>query len=191
MAKVLKLKELDSAKGGAEKAEVTGFEAMVPQIREIDKQMEELKGKREDLRGIIMNKVVPMMREGLSRGYLVKTYIVNSEDEKPATVLFKNMYSKLDPSNEAPMREVMGPLFDKFFTKTTDYTMKSSANKNELKKLLGDRFSEFFEDVEALSFTKEFMEQRAGMHDQLNANSRKNLDEWMAKHQANPDLRMK
>jgi len=191
MAKQIKLKELDT-NVGAEKMEITGLEAVVPQIRKIDTDIEALAKQREDLRGIIMNKVGPIMKDGLSKGHLVKSYIVKSEDGQPATVLYKNAYSKLDPSNEQSMKEFLGDMFSMFFSvQTSDASLKKNANTNELRKLLGDRFSEFFSETKSIDFTKDFMEKRASLHDQLKAPVRGQLDKWMGDHQAKPDLRMK
>jgi hypothetical protein len=184
----LKIAETDNK---VEKFEVQGLEDIPTQIRELDREMEKLSESRDSMRTLIMNHVSPLMKENVTKGLLYKTYLIMSRDGVPAQVIYKNMFSKLDTSNEKVMREVLGPHFDEFFGVETSPAMKKNADLTRLKTLLGDKYSDFFEDKSTIGFAKDFMEKRATLHSKLTKNIRDQLDGWIKEYQAKPDLRMK
>lgn len=189
MAKT-KLKQLDS-KTGVEKLEVSGFESVVPQIRKIDDQVTALQEQRLQMKDLILNKVRDVKRDTEEKGALYKSFIIKSEDDAPAVVQYKNMFSKLDPSNEEEMRKVLNGHYDTLFETKHDIKMKDNADLEKLRALLGDNFDVFFNSTKHIAFKKEFMENRASLRDKLTKQSNVVLDRWVSQNQASPDLRMK
>ncbi len=184
------LKTLDDKKG-VEKMEVTGFESVVPQIRKIDTEMEELKNKRQQMKDLILNKVRSVKQTVEEKGGLYKSFSITSEDEQPAVVLYKNMFSKLDPDNEDELRKSLKDSYENLFEAQTDVKLKKDADTDKLKKLLGDNFSVFFSETEYIGFKKNFMENRASLRDKFNKRTNAMVDRWTVEHQSSPDLRMK
>lgn len=185
------LKKLDETGSKTEKYTVTGFENLIPEIRKINKDIEELNSKKNTMRDLIMNKVVDIKNKEEAAGRLYKSYIIASEDDEPVTVLFKNMFSKLSVDNEETLRKNLGEYFDKLFTKSVSTSLKRNVNLDTMKELLKDRFSEFFETSEFISFVKDFMEQRAELRSKLNKKTNVLIDKWTRECQAKPDLRLK
>jgi hypothetical protein len=184
----LKVAETDNK---VEKCPVSGLEEIPVQIREIDKKIDELSTAREAMRTLIMNHVSPLMKENVTKGLLYKTYLILSKDDNPAQVIYKNMFSKLDITNEKVMREVMGAYFNEFFSIETTQMMKKNADMGRLKTILGDKYDDFFEDKSVVSFAKDFMEKRATLHPKLTKEIKAQLDGWTKEYQAKPDLRVK
>jgi len=184
----LKVAETDNK---VEKYEVTGLEDIPGQIRELDQKISELNEARESMRTMIMNYVAPIMKENTTKGLLYKTYLIASRDGVPAQVIYKNMFSKLDITNEKVIREVMGVYFEEFFLVETAQMMKNNVDVNRLKTILGDRYNDFFEDKSVVSFAKDFMEKRATLHPKLTKEIKAQLDNWTKDYQSKPDLRMK
>lgn len=184
----LKIAETDNK---VDKYEVKGLEDLPVQIREIDQKINELTEAREAMRNLIMNHVGPLMKENVTKGLLYKTYLIASKDNSPAQVIYKNMFSQLDPSNEKVMRETLGPYFDEFFGINHQSSMKKNADLARLKAVLGDKYSDFFDDKTTIGFVKDFMEKRASLHPKLTKEMRGQLDGWTKEYQAKPDLRLK
>lgn len=190
MAKNTQLKTLDS-NNGVEKMEVPGFESLVPQIRKLDEQMEELANKRDMMKALIINTVRDMKQKAEVNGSLYKSFTILSEDGQNATILYKNQFSKLDPENEESMRKTLKDSFETLFENAEDVTFKKNADTDVLRKLLGDKFEQFFSTKKYIKFCKDFMERRASLRPNLNKSTNALLDKWTSDNQASPDLRMK
>ena len=188
--KVPDLKKLSSDSTRAEKEEITGFEETVVQLRKLDEQIEQLQQVRDGAYGFIMNSVGEAFKANCANGKLVKSYVIKSKDGVPATVLYKNAYSKLDAVNEEAMRKVLGEFFDTFYSVDTDTKMKRDADIKKMKELLGDRFYDFFTDTKMITFTKEFMEKKMDMRDKLPKTVAVMLDEFAKQCQSKPDFRL-
>ena len=189
MAKT-KLKTLDS-KTTVEKLEVTGFESVVPQIRNIDDQVTKLQEQRQLMKDLILNRVRDVKRDTEEKGVLYKSYLIKSEDDQPAIVQYKNMFSKLDLSNEEQLKKTLNSHYDLLFETQCDVKVKNNADIEKLRTLLGENFDVFFSSTKYIAFKKEFMENRAAVRDKLTKPSNAMLDRWVSENQASPDLRMK
>jgi len=189
--KDIQLKILNGKNDTVEKYEVSDLKAVVPEIRKIDEEMKELSKKREALHDMIMDRVRAIRQDEEERGILYKTFIVDSTDGVPATVMFKNVFSKLDVENEPVMRKVLGDVFDTLFKKDENMVLRKTASLDALREALGDKAEVFFETKEFISFEKDFMEKRAAIRKNLKPNVNAQLDKWMADNQAKPDLRLK
>jgi len=187
----IQLKILNGKNDTVEKYDLTGFEDMVPEFRKIDEEMEKLNSKREELRGMIMDRVRAIKQEEEERGILYKTFLVASSDGVPATVMFKNVFSKLDVENETIMRKVLGNTFSELFKKDKSMSLKKSASLDALREALGDKADVFFETKEFIAFEKDFMEKRAALRKELKPAVNAQLDKWATDSQAKPDLRLK
>ena len=64
-------------------------------------------------------------------------------------------------------------------------------NMEELKKVLGKKFDDFFETKKSINFAKDFMEKRIEAKSKLNKKSNTILNKWATDCQAKPDLRLK
>jgi hypothetical protein len=188
--KEIQLKTLNG-KSETEKYEVTGFEALIPEIRNLDKEIEKLNEKRESMRDVMMNSIKNIKLVEEEKGILYKTFLVGSADGVPATVLFKNSFSKLDVENEEVMRKVLGDLFDTLFTKESTMVMRKGVDMEALRKALGAAAETFFEKKEHIAFTKDFMEQRLPVRKTATKQINAQIDKWTSDCQAKPDLRMK
>lgn len=188
--KAVELKKLSAESGKVEKAEVTGFEAVVVEMRRLDKEMERLAEEREKARDLIMNKVRAMFKENVDDGKLIKSYVVHSEDKVPATVLFKNAFSKLDAANEPAMREVLKDAYDSLFVGDTDIKLKKDVDFDVLRKLLGDKFDEFFAETNYIGFQKQWMETAMELRSKLTKSQVAQLDLWQKACQSQPDFRL-
>ena len=184
----LKVAETDNK---VEKCEVPGLEEIPGQIRDLDDKINKLNELRDFMRSRIMDTVAPIMKDNVSKGLLYKTYLIKSNDGVPAQVIYKNMYSKLDATNEKVVRGVMGAYFDEFFFVENTQIMKKNADFSRLKTLLGDKYNDFFDDKSVLAFAKNFMEKRASLHTKLTKDIKAQLDNWTKEYQAKPDLRLK
>jgi len=187
----IQLKILNGKNDTVEKYSLTGFEAMIPEIRKIDEEMESLNKKREEMRDMMMDRVRAIKQEEEERGILYKTFLVASADGIPATVMFKNVFSKLDVENEPVMRKVLGNTFSELFRKDKSMVLKKTASLDALREALGDKADVFFETKEFIAFEKDFMEKRAALRKDLKPNINAQLDKWATDSQAKPDLRMK
>lgn len=181
-----------SGKHETEKYEVTGFEALIPEIRKLDKELEELSKKRESIRDTMMNHIKVVKQNEEEKGALYKTFVIASTDGVPASVVFKNAFSKLGIDNEEVMRKFLGDeVFATLFRKEETLSLKSNVDLDALKKILGDKAEVFFETKKFIAFEKEFMEKRAALRKDLKPNVNAQLDKWAVEHQAKPDLRLK
>ena len=190
MTKAPKLKA-SSSKAGVEKHDVTGFESVVPQIRQIDTDIAELNKKRNGMKDLILSRVKELKKELEAKKQLFKSFVVLSEDNAPAVVLFKNAFKKLDVSNEEDMRKVLNGKFDQLFEFVESVKLKSNADMDELRKLLGARFDDFFQTNKHIAFREDFMEQRTELRKKMGKRQNAIVDKWVADNQASPDLRMK
>lgn len=181
----------DRTKPEADKYDVSGFEETVVQIREIDSQMKELSESRNDLRGLIIDRVRILKEREEKKGNLFKTFVIASSDESPAVVLFKNAFSKIGVENEEVMRKELGPVFDRLYERKEQVSLKSKAKMDDLRKALGKRFSEFFDVKEHIAHKKNFMEMRADLRGEVSAKINAELDSYTKQCQSSPDLRMK
>jgi hypothetical protein len=188
--KEIQLKTLNG-KSETEKYEVTGFEALIPEIRKVDKEIEALDGKREAMRDAMMNRIRDIKLTEEEKGILYKTFIVNSADGIPATVLFKNSFSKLDVENEAVMRKMLGDLFDTLYTKESSMQLRKGVDLDALRKALGPLAETYFEKKEYIAFAKDFMEQRLPIRKTADKKVNAQIDKWASDCQAKPDLRLK
>jgi hypothetical protein len=189
MAKT-KLKTLNE-KNGVEKLEVTGFESVVPQIRQLDEQMVEMQEKRQNMKDLILNRVRDVKQSVEEEGAMYKSFVIVSEDDKPAIVNYKNQFSKLDPDNEEQLQKSLKDNYEDLFETRTDVKLKKNVNMDKLRELLGDQFDVFYSTTEYIGFKKNFMENRAALRDKLNKRTNVMLDRWTVEHQTSPDLRMK
>jgi len=186
------LTKLDGKKDNkVERFEVTGCEAKVVEIRGIDKQVEELQGKRTKLREVIIESVQKLRKAWEKKGKMYKSFTILSQDGVPATVLFKNAFSRIDPANELAMREALGKYFDELYSKSTSTALRKNADIDELKKLLGARFAEFFDQQTFIDHKEGFMEKRADLRSEVTKPINDALDSYTKDMQAQPDLRMK
>jgi len=188
--KNLDLKTVDATEG-VEKFHVPGFESVVPQIRDIDEQIETLLKKRNDIKDLIVSRVKELKKELEQDGLLYKSFVIVSEDDPQPVVLFKNQFKKLDLDNETIMRDILNGKFDDLFEKDEDVKLKKNINFNELRKLLGDKFDTYFITKPYIAFKDDFMEQRAAMRKKMGNKQNAVVDKWTADNQASPDLRMK
>ncbi|KKL17621.1 hypothetical protein LCGC14_2483770, partial [marine sediment metagenome] len=137
------------------------------------------------------NKVRAVKQEVEEKGGLYKSFAIASEDEQPAIVLYKNMFSKLDPDNEDELRKSLKDNYDNLFEAQTDVKLKKNVDFDKLRALLGDKFDIFFSATKFISFKKNFMENRATARSKLNKRTNAMVDRWTVEHQSSPDLRMK
>lgn len=200
MAKAAKKKVAESitltpatlSKNGVEKLDVRGCESWVKTAREIKKVIEDKDKEFQFMRTQILNVAKNKKREAELKGTLYKTLVVHSvEGEQPAEVLFKNAFSKLKPENEKVVRDYLGEeIFKELFERSTALVMKKNVDLDEMRKLLGENFSRFFETVETLNFAPEFQEKRASVRPKLNNEKNAQLDMWVDEYQSSPDLRL-
>jgi hypothetical protein len=175
--KEIQLKTLNG-KSETEKYEVTGFEALIPEIRNLDKELEKLNEKREAMRDVMMNRIKDIKLTEEEKGILYKTFIVSSADGVPATVLFKNAFSKLDVENEEIMRKVLGDVFDTLFTKESSMQLRKGVDLEALRKALGTLADTYFEKKEYIAFAKDFMEQRLPLRKTADKKINAQIDKW-------------
>lgn len=183
--------DLDNSKSKTDKYTVSSLKGVVPQIREIDSQMTKLAELREFHKKSILNYVVPLKQKEEKEGRLFKSFIIESDDDIPAVVLFKNAFSKIPISNEPVMRENLGEHFDELYEIDSQTALKSGVKLDELRMLLGKRFEDFFGESKYISHKKDFMERRAEMRGKVTKKVDEALDVYTKDTQATPDLRMK
>ncbi|MCK5158846.1 MAG: hypothetical protein KAR08_06800, partial [Candidatus Heimdallarchaeota archaeon] len=106
------------SKSKTEKYELPGCESYVDQIREIDKQMEKLIKDREQMKQMILNKVIPTRQREEKAGRLFKTFVILGNNNTTAQVVFKNAFSKIPAENEETMRKELGECFEDFYQVT-------------------------------------------------------------------------
>jgi len=189
-------KQLNKSNGKSskevEKFPVTGFEKKVPELREIDKQIQELSERRNKIKEEILDKVVKNRRHWEKKGKFYKSFIIQSADGVDATVLFKNIFSKVDPEQEPEMRKhLTDAIFDELYEVTEITALKPKPKWDELKLILGKRVDDFIQTSKHISHRKDFMEKRAELRDKVSIEINKTLDEYTESVQASPDLRLK
>lgn len=179
-------------KNEVEKFPVTGFEKTVPELRKIDSDIAELMTRREELRKKILDNVRKSRKHWEKKGKFYKTFVIQSADGVDAIVLFKNAFSKVDPDNEAEMREKLGDaVFDQLYSVIEVQALVNKPDWEELRKALGKRADEFIKKSKHIAHNKDFMETRADLRGQVSTEINKVLDEYTESVQATPDLRLK
>ena len=182
---------LDSSKSKTEKYTVSSLKAVVPQIRTLDGQMEKLVEQRDLMKKMILNTVKPLKEKEERAGHLYKTFIIESDDGVPATVLFKNAFSKIPADNEPEMRKNLGEHFDELYEVTTQIALRRNVKWEDLRKVLGSKFDDFFGETKIISHKSDFMERRAELRGAAPKKVNDALDVYTKDCQATPDLRMK
>jgi len=188
--KDLNLKTVEATEG-VEKFEVTGFESVVPQIRKIDSEIEELLKRRQGMKDLILSRVKELKKSQEQEGCLYKSFVIVSDVDPQPVVLFKNQFKKLDLDNEEVMRKILNGKFDELFEKSEDVKLKKKIDFDVLRKVLGDKFGTYFTDTEFIAFKDDFMELRAALRKKMGKKQNAVVDKWTADNQASPDLRMK
>lgn len=192
MAKKSLTKTNGKSKNEVEKFPVTGFEKEIPELRKIDGEIQALMEARNEIKARIIEKVVKSRRHWEKKGKFYKSFVIYSGDGVNATVLFKNIFSKVDPEQELEMRKLLtNSVFDELYDITEVTALKPKPKWDELKLILGKRASDFLQTSKHISHKKDFMERRADLRDKVSADINKTLDEYTESVQASPDLRLK
>lgn len=181
----------NGSKSEVEKYRLKGFEDLVVELRKRAKKMVDLQESQQADLDVVMNFVRTAKLKHEKEGRLYKTFLLESSDDVPAQIIFKNAFSKLPSENEEKMRELVGDVFDQLYNKETSTRIKPKVNMEELRKLLGKRFDEFFKEEEVIVHQKEFMEKRAALRKECSAKVNKAIDDFTEQCQAKPDLRLK
>lgn len=179
-----------SSKSKTEKYTVKGLEGVVPQIRKIDNDMAKMQEHRKAMKNMIINKVMPIKEKEEKAGRLYKTFIIESDDGAPATVLYKNAFSKIPISNEEQMRKELGDYFNELYEITTQIAPRRGINWDKLRKVLDDKFDDFFGETRIIAHKKDFMERRAELRGEANKRVNDVLEQYTKDCQASPDLRV-
>lgn len=179
-----------SSKSKIEKYTVKGLEGVVPQIRKIDNDMAKMQEHRKAMKNMIINKVMPIKEKEEKAGRLYKTFIIESDDGAPATVLYKNAFSKIPISNEEQMRKELGDYFNELYEITTQIAPRRGINWDKLRKVLDDKFDDFFGETRIIAHKKDFMERRAELRGEANKRVNDVLEQYTKDCQASPDLRV-
>lgn len=192
MAKKTLTKTNGKTKNEVEKFPIAGFEKKVPELRKIDQQIADLTEKRNTIKTEIIKKVVQNRKHWEKKGKFYKTFVIQSADGVDATVLFKNTFSKVDPSEEPEMRKTLtDKVFDELYVVTETVSLKPKTDWKELRTALGKKADEYLKTTKHIGHTSEFMERRAEMRADLKPEINKSLDEYTDSVQATPDLRLK
>lgn len=175
-----------------DKYEVDEFKDLVVTIREQDAKISALQETRNSMRQMIVDRVVLLKERAEKKGDLYKTFVIHSADDQPATVLFKNAFSKIGVENETQMRSDLGDeVFEELYERKESVSLKPKAKMDELRKKLGKDFEKFFNVNEHIAHQKNFMEKRASLRNKLSTKVNAELDNYTKQCQASPDLRMK
>jgi hypothetical protein len=192
MAKNTLTKANGKVKNEVEKFPVAGFEKKIPELRQIDAQIEALMNKRNAIKEEILSKVVQSRKHWEKKGKFYKTFVIQSSDGVDAIVLFKNIFSKVDPSQETVMRQSLtDKVFDELYKVVKVTALKAKTDWQALRDILGKRADEFLAESKHIAHCDGFMEKRAELRSQVSAEINKVLDEYVESIQASPDLRLK
>lgn len=180
----------DSKKSKTQKYTVTSLKAVVPEVRKIDENIVKLQENRKLIKTMILNTVIPIKKKEEKEGRLYKTFIVESNDGEPATVLFKNAFKNIPAHNEDKMREELGEYFDDLYEVKVNISLIPTVKWDDLKKALGNKFYDFFQETHSIAHKSDFMERRAEIRDKANRRTNDVLDTYTKECQASPDLRV-
>lgn len=86
----------------------------------------------------------------------VKTIDITGSSKK-IQVQFRDSFSKMDVSMEAPLKKIFNDKYDIMFTKIINYTLREEKLKS-LKTLLGDQFDFYFKTDEAIKPAENFQQ---------------------------------
>jgi len=122
----------------------------------IDQQITNLQTELETYEGQIIEAANAMRTEEFEAGNFAKTVNALGTTHK-LQIQFKDAYSKMDVSMEAPLQAVFGDKYPIMFKHNVIDTL-IDAKKAELKAMLGARWSEFFATEENVQPTKDFQQ---------------------------------
>jgi hypothetical protein len=127
---------------------------VVDKAIEVCQQIESLNSELGEYETIIKNTAAAEQKRNLDDDNFVKTVDVQGTAFK-IQVQFRDSYSKMDVSMKEPLKAIFGEKYPLMFEDIHSETLRPEKYE-ELKKILGPRFTDFFDVEDAVKPTKEF-----------------------------------
>ena len=179
------------------KLEITGFETVIPDMRDRKKQIDDL----EAAQNIDQTKLIKQVREerlqAEKKGTFYRSCAVLSKDDKPALLSFKDSFSRLENTeeNRDALKGALGDSYALLVTEGCTVKVSSGVTAEKLQQVLGaDAFQKLLSVVELeefLTFNKGFMERRATLRPNLPSATNDALDAMVEELQYKPSLKLK
>ena len=179
------------AKPVDKKLRVNGLEQLVNMMRQRAFQIEAMQADQKADKAAILEEVGKQRLESEKNGQFYKSCLVEAQDEAPAKVVYMNKFSKIAGEQEAPLRNVLGKLFDELYVVEHNIKLKESATFEYIKYLLGDKFDLLFDVETNINHVDSFMEKRAQMRPSLSKQSNNLIDSLVSQVQADASLYLK
>jgi hypothetical protein len=139
--------------------------AAVDKCIELDRKIENLQAEQAIQESLVTESADALRDAEFDKGNFAKTVNVNGTTHK-LQVQFKDAYSKMDIGMKDPLKTVFGDKFEVLF-KINDDDELIDAKKDELKALLGTRWSEFFANEKTLQPQKDFQQTTFSLRNSL------------------------
>jgi len=130
--------------------------AAVDKCIELDRKIENLQAEQATYEATVTESADSLRDAEFDKGNFAKTVNVNGTTHK-LQVQFRDAYSKMAIDMKDPLKTVFGDKFDILF-KINDDDELIEAKKEELKTLLGTRWSEFFANEKTVQPQKDFQQ---------------------------------
>ena len=177
-------------KKGKDKLEVEGFEQLVVDMRQRNQEMESLKAEQALDNNNLTERVKELRIEAEKSGTVYTVALVHSADDVPAKVVFKNQFRPIDESHRPELKRHLGKTYDALFDEVEVATLRDD-KLQELEKLLGNRFDEFFDKSTHIKPKKDYMERRGELRKTLSTKVNALLDMLIEQVQYKPQLTLK
>lgn len=178
-----------------EKLEVTGFEKIIPQMRQRRQEMDDLEAAQKIDEAKVLHAVKKERLEAEKKGAFYRSCLVQSDDGKPSLVSFSDSFSKLETENEEILRDALGDNYDALVNRVCDIKVRAGITADRIKEVVGeeafDKLLTVVELDESLVFSKDFMQRRATLRPKMSAELNDAIDTMVDTVQRKPSVRLK
>jgi hypothetical protein len=153
----------------------------------ISQQMESLQQELKLLEQALKDAALESKDDSHKAGTFVKTVNVQGTSMK-IQVQFKDSYSPLDVSMEAPLKKIFGEKYAVLFSHVVNHSLRWDKIA-ELKEKLGDEFDMYFDTDESIKMGKGFQQTLFNMRDTFKENEKETIQKLKDACQSNPAIK--
>lgn len=181
-------------KSGKDRLSITGHEKLATTMRERQKKMDSLDALQKTDKKLLTDDVKAKRLAAEKAGDFHSTVLVESEDGKPAQIVFQDRYAKVDVEHEDALRSALSGNFETLFKKGVSVKVTAGKTLADFEEALGDKFADFLKLVDCTEFLspgKGYMQKRAALRPGLDDATNDAIDAITDQVQVTPSVKLK